>query len=95
MRSTMSMERHITGTIRFKGEISKYDLAELNLNHFDKALLADCFEDGRTAADWLLGFELVFRRIQEQQPNVKVSDGATDAMKAAERDPRPLLRGLL
>jgi hypothetical protein len=60
------MERTVEGDLLFSGRVSATNFARLRLDNFDRALLADCEGTGRTAADWLLALETIFRRMREQ-----------------------------
>lgn len=64
--TTMRMVRTVEGDLLFSGAVSATDFARLRLDNFDRALLADCQGEGRSAADWLLALETVFRRMREQ-----------------------------
>ena len=58
--------------ISFQGEFSVYELARLNLGWFDRALLADVDGDPlATAADYLLGLEMIFRREEQRLKALK------------------------
>lgn len=71
MKSKILIHRnHIDGTLEFRGVIADSDLEELQLDSFDMLVLKDCQSEGRTAADWLLGLELIFRRLIERQPMI-------------------------
>lgn len=49
--------------LRFSGFVAR----ALALNPFDSIVLADCWGEGRDAADWLLALELIFRRLRERR----------------------------
>lgn len=55
----------------FQGAISFHELADLNLDRLDLALIHDVGADDKaTVADYLLALEMIFRRYAEQQaPN--------------------------
>jgi hypothetical protein len=64
--TTMQLERTADGDLRFSGVVHGTDFARLRLDSFDRSLIADCEGEGRSAADWLLALETIFRRMREQ-----------------------------
>jgi hypothetical protein len=51
--------------IKFSGEYTPSELADLNLTEFDSALLRE-INSNPSPADLLLGLEMIFRRHEEQ-----------------------------
>jgi hypothetical protein len=68
MKSRMELYRDHDG-LHFRGFVA--DAEYPRLDAMDRMLVADCSGEGRTAADWLLALECIFRRAQEQTPNMK------------------------
>lgn len=68
MKSGMTMRRDIDGAIVFEGRVEVSDFPRLD--PFDSALVNECDAEGSTAADWLLALECIFRRAEQQAPNV-------------------------
>lgn len=66
-RTTMRLERTMEGDLLFSGSVSVADFAHLRLDNLDRALLDDCNGEARSAADWLLALEMLFRRMSEQR----------------------------
>lgn len=67
MRSRLQWSKDArTGDLQFSGTVAMTDFENLRLSRFDEAVLADCGGPTTTAADFLLGLELVFRRLMEQ-----------------------------
>lgn len=71
MHSTFFLQKNCDGSLTFRGCVDPVDLTKVRLDPFDRAVLDDCGDwrarDGRTAADLLLGLELLYRRMLEQR----------------------------
>ncbi len=65
-RTVIQMNRTMHGDIQFSGKIDAHDLFKLKLDPVDQMVLDDCSKPTATGADWLLGLELIFRRLNEQ-----------------------------
>jgi hypothetical protein len=72
----MELRRDVDGSIVFCGRFNAADLLRIRLDPFDRALLDDCGAEGRTAADWLLALEMLFRRAREQAGADAIARGA-------------------
>ena len=59
----MELYKEHDGSIVFKGRIDGYDLQSTPLDIIDIRLLKSV--SGGSCADWLLGLEVLFRRIKE------------------------------
>jgi hypothetical protein len=68
------MYRTWDGKLKFHCEVTDEDLVNLKLDAVDLALMRDCGREDRTAADWLLALEMIFRRGLEQGLEVKGPD---------------------
>lgn len=66
MRSRLEISRCFDGGIHFNGFVSDADMVLMRLSAADQALFDDCMGADCTAADWLLGIEMLFRRMEEQ-----------------------------
>jgi hypothetical protein len=64
--SFMKLERDGLRNLRFSGVVRGGDLTALRLTPADRLVLHDCEAPDATPADWLLGLELLFRRLGEQ-----------------------------
>jgi hypothetical protein len=64
--SFMKLERDGLNNLRFSGVVRGGDLTALRLSPADRLVLHDCEASEATPADWLLGLELIFRRLCEQ-----------------------------
>ena len=66
MKTSMRMFRNTDGDLCFDGIISANELIRVNFDAIDHAVINSIGVDGTTAADWLLGLEILFRRMHEQ-----------------------------
>jgi hypothetical protein len=64
--SFVKLERDALHNLRFSGIVRGSDLTGLNLSPADRLVLHECEAPDATPADWLLGLELIFRRLGEQ-----------------------------
>lgn len=64
--SHLRIERDGHGNLVFNGVFTASDFMRMRLDHFDRALLADCDGPDCSAADKLLALEMLFRRAGEQ-----------------------------
>jgi hypothetical protein len=54
--------------IRFHGVIQQSEYHDLKLDPMDRWKILDCFNPkDSTAADWLLGLEYIFRRLEQRK----------------------------
>lgn len=80
MSTKIELSRDIvTGDLHFKGTVSATDMTSLVMDPFDRKVLDECGGPTATAADRLLGLELIFRRLAEQQPRDRINDMARQA----------------
>lgn len=61
-----------TRDLCFSGRIAEPDLENVCLTDFDKVLLRDCDNSDATAADKLLAFEMLFRRILTDRAKARI-----------------------
>lgn len=67
MNSSFTEERNERDArLEFRIILDDSDFANLRLDDFDRAVLADCSQPESTPADRLLALELIFRRLQGQ-----------------------------
>jgi hypothetical protein len=76
MKTTMVITETVEGGIEFRGHVEAMDLQHLYLDRNDMGLLECCFEPGTTSVHWLIGLEMVFRKLEElKEPRELVARG--------------------
>lgn len=66
VKTGMSVTKDHFGNITFSGQMNYFDIARLQLDSFDLAVLEDCSGPEASPAEWLLGLQRLFFRLQEQ-----------------------------
>ena len=83
MKSKIEMWRDHEG-LHFLGFVA--DAEYPRLDAFDAALVRDCDGEDATASDRLLALECIFRRGEQQAPNVKVTGAAPDSQQTKAQE---------